>query len=651
MKTNHHERGAKSTSNNSGEETAQHRRRQEGVVYQNRRFLWIFVFCTILCIHPLAKNSLSSFLVISVPTSNSARTVRQQSTKHNEEKENPFSFSDDDLHILEQNGCFAMKDICISSGVEQKHWFYRHLIADEDDNGKYQPDFILDLHQQQQQSTNLALAFSSEIMVKRNTHQHSKSCYTSPIANHIIVTGQFVDMVMEVYVRIVSGLWEIWNQFSETHWWKEKPHNPHVQLYVQVQGESGRVQLIPSMHPLLKGFSSNPLWNILDLFRQQKHNKNEDPANCHCYSRLAFCGYFDVNAQRRFYQKKRKKKGNQEMIPVDNANESLQILRIQPGLQVGRRKGEDVDPPIEWDKIRNHTRQSVFLAYPNLQQRITDFKKDLLIRALNTVPRATTLWIEEEVEQRLQQWTLVGFSQRSVRRRWLNLDDILQKCLQEWMMPYRIICVSIDLDSEIGKVPENQVIMHAGLDVLIGVHGSQQVHVVWMPDGAFVLELLPHLLGKWGQWTQTTERRTPNGKMINHTALNHVGYPLDASSVPDCQGSLSYLEECNNEKRWDNRDIWVHPDIIQSFIYTFLVLTPPGGIKTAAVDQAVREHTVTVTSSRERTCEYFDEVAYQEFVLYHVNCRDQQGKLQHQHYFRPRDSFEHLQRQRVEGTP
>jgi hypothetical protein len=43
---------------------------------------------------------------------------------------------------------------------------------------------------------------------------------------------------------------------------------------------------------------------------------------------------------------------------------------------------------------------------------------------------------------------------------------------------------------------EYQVAMHAGLDALLGIHGSQNVHGVWLPDGAYMVEFLPYLYGR-----------------------------------------------------------------------------------------------------------------------------------------------------------
>jgi hypothetical protein len=591
--------------------------------WKRRKSICIILFCASLGIFQISQYHLSLSVWFHQST-----TFQKEVGPANKIQSPLFTFSEEDIKVFEQNDCIVLENICSLQGPS---WFYQRQLAKDTfsttSGTPRQPDFILepefnpDLRLPKQVSVNS----SNEVLVV-------DSCQESLVPNHVVVTGAFINMAMEVYVRLVSGLYELWSQISTSSWWKQQPNTPHIQFYVHIQGNT--TQLLPTMHPMFKGFTNLPLLNFLSLFQQD---------GCHCYQRLILCGYFDAVARDRIMRRKRRRKkqqGNQQPKLNNSLSETTKgIKQFRPGLQVGRIKGENVDPPIPWDQIRNHIRYGVFQSYPNLEQRILDFKRNALVRALASVPGMNASRItEESSEERLDEWTLVGFSQRNVRRRWLNLEDILMQCLQEWLLPWKVLCVEIQLDSDVGLVPENQVIMHAKLDALIGVHGSQQVHAVWMPDGAYVLELLPHLLGKWGQWTQSTDSRTPNGKMINHTKLNHVGYPLDGSSVPDCEGALHYLKEqglgCNNAKRWDERDIWVQPQIVESFVRKFLVLTPNDGSTTPVTHP-------TVTNSPTRSCQEYDQLAYDEFVLYHVNCVED-GKHLYRNYFRPRESFVHL---------
>jgi len=658
--------------------------------HTKKRYLGALAISLLVCWYQILGEGagleewLSSLGGVVVATCTATKTLPNWQSGGLSSSDEAFAFDEEEIQVLEDNDCFVLKDICVSPSLGS-HWFYltnHSTTTPSKEEIHHQPHFIFE------PDFNPNLGLPRQVVVNRSldlNHPQSlqllqrMNCQASAIANHIMVTGEFVDMAMEIYVRLVSGLWELWNNLpNKPSWWKRTPQSPHIQLYMHIPGPMS-TKLLATAQPMMAGFSSHPVRNILTLFfggNDATTTASTTTNRCRCFSRLVFCGYYDANVRDRILEKKRRKRKKKQQQPSTEDSRLNQYNEVQPqlhnysqnglkrikaGPQVGRRKGEDVAPPIRWDQIRNFTRQGAFDAYPNLAQRIQEYKRDILVRALVTTHNKTSTttsynqimtmkasgkakWIQEESTTRLQEWTLIGFAQRQTRRRWLNLPDILQHCRDAWLVPFKIVCVEVDLDSDFGHVPENQVMMHAGLDALIGVHGSQQVHAVWMPDGAFVLELLPHLMGKWGQWTQTTERRTPNGKMINSTKLNHVGYPLDASSVPDCHGALRHLEHCNNDTRWDNRDIWVEPDIIENFVQTFLVLPTPAEEELPSTTPLQQhQHRQSVTSSPFRPCDYFDKIAYHEFVLYHVNCLLAGTKERtYRHYFRPRNSFRHL---------
>ena len=139
-----------------------------------------------------------------------------------------------------------------------------------------------------------------------------------------------------------------------------------------------------------------------------------------------------------------------------------------------------------------------------------------------------------------------------------------------------------------------------------------------------MLELLPHLQGTWGSWTQSTDNPTVNGRIVYNTDIHHVGYPLDHTSNPNCSlynASIPCVGE--KQRRWDVRDFEVDWTIIERFVQTF-VLDPP------------------------RTCSDFERRAQWEFVIYNAHCRVDHNNgshdhgYEHRHFYRSRDSFLHL---------
>ena len=198
------------------------------------------------------------------------------------------------------------------------------------------------------------------------------------------------------------------------------------------------------MEPLMKAYSGNPTMTIHDLF-----GKND----CQCYRRFAFCGYTDKN----YYQRRKLKRRRQPVPP------ELEVLELEPGPEIySKRKLQ-----FHWNQAQAHTRDGALQGYPNIRQKIDNFKRTAVLEALALDNDRFSSQESMKLEVSLDQWTLVGFSQRKARRRWLNLDRVLQRCLEEWRH-LKIACVEINLDTPDGQDPENQVVMHAGLDALIG---------------------------------------------------------------------------------------------------------------------------------------------------------------------------------------
>mmetsp|Transcript_28723 Transcript_28723/g.69143 ORF Transcript_28723/g.69143 Transcript_28723/m.69143 type:complete len:244 (+) Transcript_28723:233-964(+) len=139
---------------------------------------------------------------------------------------------------------------------------------------------------------------------------------------------------------------------------------------------------------------------------------------------------------------------------------------------------------------------------------------------------------------------------------------------------------------------------------MIGVHGAQMTQGILLEPHAHVLELLPWITDYIrGKWVQTRHGPTPLGVIFHNTNLQHVGYSLNRSSVPMCEGVNEGAEQqCFMKQRkkfiWENRDFVVGAEPILKYIENFVLF---GRKKT-------------------RTCTELNERLDDRFVMYNVWC-------------------------------
>lgn len=524
-----------------------------------------------------------------------------------------YALEHSDMDMFEKHGCYPVRDICTTG----HQWFYhskaRNTLA-------YQPNFSVRHELHIKHGIPEEIAVNNSFFYKRDWEKQPgapKGCKMSDIPNHVIVTSFYMTMAMEAYYQVVGGFWKLWRAL-DAPWWKETPTSPHTQFYSLArhrytkQGAESETNIMPSLHALMAGFTSHPLQNYMELHDQTK--------GCQCFERLIFCGFSDWDEWMIKEEKKKMRRDptyNSTILPTIPTKPP--IKHLHPADRVGK-KG---DP--EWDPLRKHVRKGGFDAYPSATGRAAELKQNAIFGSLQLLNQT---YDPTEIAENLKDWTLVGFAQRSTRRRWLNLDQTLELCRKNYLLQHKVVCVQLNLDTPAGGDPENQVVMHAGLDAMIGVHGSQNVHSVWMPDGSYSLEILPHLVADWGGWTRHTHKPTVNGEMLANTKLNHVGYPLNESSIPNCT-EWKDVERCNSAIKWDSRDFLVPQEVIDSFIQKFLIL--PSG---------------TVTTSPLKKCENFEDLSRKEFVLYNVNCIEDSEPTKKQ-YYRERTTFAHLEKRRM----
>ncbi|OEU14868.1 hypothetical protein FRACYDRAFT_269702, partial [Fragilariopsis cylindrus CCMP1102] len=158
------------------------------------------------------------------------------------------------------------------------------------------------------------------------------------------------------------------------------------------------------------------------------------------------------------------------------------------------------------------------------------------------------------------------------------------------------------------------------MDAIVGIHGAQLTHAIWMRPGSVVVEMLPWVMDglTMGKWTKYVHTYTPLGAIFENTNLVHVGLPLDASSA----SHIECLEksftansteptsfDCIKKNRingWDERDFSVPQDKLLHLLQRFVVdVNKNDG----------RSISSSSSSSSSLTCEDYKNRAGDDFVI------------------------------------
>ncbi|KAL7532129.1 hypothetical protein ACHAWF_004017 [Thalassiosira exigua] len=438
---------------------------------------------------------------------------------------------------------------------------------------------------------------------------------------------------------------------------KRRPWEEDVQFYVHVP--YGNKKMLDGHRLLLGGMQSDPAAPVarsfVDLFRfpaPETDGKGvaSDEEDCRCYEKMVFCGYdvfahpTDVRSEDlEEYESEDERKGggeggedendndggddnddndneDEDNDDEDNDNEARQLgnkgLEESPTADTkytlwcaGKLSSDDSKvcgrsaakygeayACRDWGGLRDFLSRNFVRRYPSLE-------RDVVARRRAQLADAGVLDDSYPEGGDTAEFTIVGLTQRTYRRSWINLPEVLEKCNAAGRFE-RVLCVEVNVEKTTS--PYEQLLLHRSLDVLIGVHGAQLTQAVLLPPRAHVLELLP-----WvppyirGKWVRTTHVPTPLGVIFHNTDLNHAGYSLDRSSVPLCEGvGEEALQTCFLKRRkhfiWENRDFNVDPEPMLRYLETFVL---PGRRK-------------------DKSCEeLWDGLDDERFVLYNVWCR------------------------------
>ena len=345
-------------------------------------------------------------------------------------------------------------------------------------------------------------------------------------------------MLGEFFIRLLVGLVYVLTQQQPPQGDKKNPQHEGNTSYDLSDNVLASTQaylhlynfdkaLLESHHAFMAPFMSRQLLNFQTLFQS---------TTCTCVERLILCGY------------KLKEEGDE--------------IHVSPGpgfpWNAYRGKNAPMNDPAIFRAARNFVRQRVMLSNPFVQQDTDQARQEFLK--------------ERGVkESSYDDWKIVGLTQRTGRRKWLNIQESLQMC-EDKLKAQKILCVIVNVEDP-GFTPTGHVVVHGMLDALIGIHGAQLTDALWMKPGSLVVEILPYLpqTVTYGSWTRSVETPTPLGLIYMGTDLYHVGLPLDWRSVPQCSNNKGgEFTECVRRKYWDSRDFDVPVDDVHDVLWNFV---------------------------------------------------------------------------------
>lgn len=489
------------------------------------------------------------------------------------------------------NSCFVVENVCHSADS----WFY----TSHSNNFAQQPNIILDLKYDEigvKKINKFATVREGYPAQLHLDHLHdtagsdsntlNSKCAYSPIPNHFVIHGHYNHMLGEFYERCLIGLVENFLTTINVTGVDWTDLSSQTQLYLHLN--TGSIASMLTSHRLLLGaLSTNPV-NRLEVLL--------DGTQCQCMKRVIFCGYKELDR-------------------------SEQNVTLRPKGNVGVRDfyydGKTNQASPLYNAVRTLLRQRLVESHPSVKAMIRAHRTNIIKSALSRSNRTVSGPIDDN------EWKIIGFSQRSQRRQWKNLDAVLEYCRTHYTH-HNVACYEINLEEPSFDTPLRHVQAHASLDALIGIHGASLTEAVLMPPHSVVVELLPWLYREttYGRWTTWVDRPTPLGVIFSETDLVHVGVPLQRKSSVDQCNAADNVKRCfaRESNQWDSRRFEVDPQYLMEELVDPLI-----------VNKSV-------------SCQEWLAAAGEKVVLYNVPCRDDKtNRTSVHHYYRKQKWIENIQ--------
>jgi hypothetical protein len=431
-------------------------------------------------------------------------------------------------------------------------------------------------------------------------HDDELPCSYSPISHHMVLHSDYNHMIGEFYSRTILGLYQVLKNIPQSS------VIPNVQYYIHFVDR--RNDMFDGHRLFLGGLPNHTdrLENFVSLMPQN--------TTCRCYQKLIFCGYDANNEKRKLISSSYQPQNSSRTARVnDDLNNENAPITLKPGEMIGNTNCK-VPTCTVYRKLRRGLIENYYLKYPDLEELIQQYRRKILINR--------GLLINNDTSS-INQWKFVGLTHRTLRRKWLNIQDALSMCQRKFTKQYNVVCLTVNVEE--ATSPMEQLLMHRSLHALIGVHGAQLTQGVLLPNHAYIVELLPWIPEfLWGGWVATVNVPTPLGIIFLQTELNHLGYSLGRESVPFCldvyksedddADKACLLNETSGVRkkiRWDKRNFTVPLNAIADFISRFLL------------------------QDSHATCEDVEERGNEtRFVLYNVYCKQRSNHMIARQYYR-----------------
>lgn len=199
---------------------------------------------------------------------------------------------------------------------------------------------------------------------------------------------------------------------------------------------------------------------------------------CQCYSELVFCGYNVTYMQQN-------ERATFSLWPSSFLDATSNEIKgaTSPCDPISPSFIQDPYKCKEYGKLRAYILSNIESQYTNLEQTIVDYRRRILFERN---------MIDEDDSDDTNGWAIIGLAQRSSRRVWLNLSDVIDACNSYFLgadHQMKVVCIEVNVEHT--STPYEQFTLHRSLDALIGVHGAQMTQGLFLRPRAHILELLP----------------------------------------------------------------------------------------------------------------------------------------------------------------
>ncbi|ETO05591.1 hypothetical protein RFI_31805 [Reticulomyxa filosa] len=281
------------------------------------------------------------------------------------------------------------------------------------------------------------------VAFNKSTNEYERAqCMYDPIKEHMMIHVFYPHTITEFLVRALKYMYyffdvsKVYNA-SNTRLWMFLPDQKDMYTF---------------HHLLLERFSAHeiyPSWHLFDIVR------------CKCFQTLHLCGFAQTK----------------DVSSVSHSRTMRQVTQLRPIgdlVQIASRTSKGnvsswSQPPTSAQLMESY---NAWLDDTNvhMDKEALQWKKERLrdIFRRNSQKRNV-----DNIDINLVK--MIGFYQRQNRRKWDNLGDILDRC-NDLYNPINIFCSEIQLEDFVH--PRDVVLMHRGLDMVVGIHGILCVHFV-----------------------------------------------------------------------------------------------------------------------------------------------------------------------------